>query len=57
MTFHPPEEPLTLQHTESKDSISGLCKRHWIAGWLAPVKVPKLCRVWTQGVITQPLTG
>ena len=37
------------------DSISGLCKRHWISGWLAPVKVPKLCRVWTQGIITQPL--
>jgi len=27
------------------DSISGLCKRHWISWWRAPVTVPKLCRV------------
>ena len=24
------------------DSISGLCKRHWISWWCAPVTVPKL---------------
>jgi len=39
------------------DLISGLCKRHWSSWWLAPVKVPKLYRVWAQGVITQPLPG
>ena len=37
------------------DSILGLCKRHRISWWHAPMTVPKLCRVWTQGVITQPL--
>jgi len=27
-------------------------KSHRISCWLALVKVPKLCRVWAQGVIT-----
>jgi len=39
------------------DSISGLCKRHQSSWWLAHVTIPKLCRVWAQGVIIQPLLG
>ena len=40
---HRPPQPQCRYIT--LDSISGLCKRHWISGWLAPVTVPKLCRV------------
>ena len=41
-SHRPPQTPciyITL------DSISGLCKQHWISWWRAPVTVPKLCRV------------
>jgi len=47
--------PQTQYKYITLDSTSELCKRHWISGWLAPVKVPKLCRDWAQGVITEAL--
>ncbi|QCE03971.1 hypothetical protein DEO72_LG8g2003 [Vigna unguiculata] len=40
---HRPPQPQCRYIT--LDSISGLCKRHWISGWLAPVTVPKHYRV------------
>jgi len=49
--------PQTQYKYITLDSIFELCKRHRISWWLAPVKVPKLCKVWAQGVITQPLPG
>ena len=55
---HIPESYRPPQHIYmTLDSISGLCKRHRMSWWLAPVTVPKLCRVWTHGVFTRPFPG